>query len=666
LEKYCSTKFLLNSKELFFSHIIIIMTKKNCILNYSTLTIDYIKHTVEKYMHLYDLIINDIIQQNNEDLAWVTIVKPFIDLNNTYVELALLDMKDFHINKDIRDICNELSTSLSIWLVEQSMRKDIYEKYKYYYMNQYKIEEPFLSNEENTYFNNMMENYKLMGLDLPNDMFEKLKDIKKETTSLCNTFQQNLGEENYIEYIKPSELDGLPDKFIKDRLNENNMVKMTLKYPDIIPVMEYANNRNIRKHFSTLFKSRCNKENTIILEKVIQLRKEMAHILGYDNYADYKLVKSMAKTTYNVNQFLLNLADQIKPILTKDLDILNSLHGSNIEMWDVMYYMRLHTEKTCNFNKEELKQYFPINTVINGTFEIYQKLLGFTFVKQEYNDTFWHETVELYKVLSLDEEDNLVGYFYLDLYPREGKFSHAACFPFITKSNVSYAVATMACNFGQGNLTFDEVETFFHEFGHVMHHLSSSATISSMSSFSCEHDFVETPSQMFEEWCYKKESLMLMSKDLPDDMILKLNKSRKLFQGYHYARQLVFGFFDIIIHSTLDDFPGNKKPNELFSIIQKDILKLDTIDGTSEPASFSHIMGGYDAGYYGYAWSLVYAKDLFSVFNDNKLLDTELGLRLRKEILSQGSIRKSIESVKIFLGRDPSNKLFIDSINPEL
>jgi thimet oligopeptidase len=639
-----------------------VINKVNCLLNYSNITSEQLNNIVQKYKEDYTNMTNDIIMLSNEDLSWANLVDPFIKYDNMNSDISLLEMKDLHVDKDIRDICTTLNNELNMYNIEHSMRRDLYEKYKHYMMNQYIVEKPFLSAEMNTYFMDIMENYKLMGMELMNKEFEELKDIKKEIVSLCNTFQQNLGEENYTEYLTPEELDGLPSKYISDRL-ENNMVKVSLKYPDYIPIMEYANNKMLRKRFMTLFKSRCIKENTVIINKVMELRQKMALVLGYSSYADYKLKKSMAKTKDTVNNFLLKLSEQIKPLLQNDLAILSNMHGDIIEQSDVAYYSRIHIEKTCDFNKEDLKQYFPVDTVISGAFNIYQQLLGFKFEKQEYSPDFWHESVTLYKVvdttcMSLDPEENIMGYFYLDLYPREGKFSHAACFPFITKSQHSHAIAAMVCNFGKDNLTFDEVETFFHEFGHVMHHMSSRATISNMASFSCEHDFVETPSQMFEEWCYMPETLSMMSKDIPLELITKLNQSRKLFQGYHYARQLVFGFFDIIIHS---DSYKDKTPDELFSMVQKDILKLDTIPGTSEPATFGHIMGGYDAGYYGYAWSLVYAKDMFSMFKD-KLLDQELGLKLREMVLSQGSLRPSAESVKLFLGREPSNMAFIDSI----
>ena len=646
------------------------MTQKS-LLNYSNLTVEMLDQIKDKYIQEYDLIVNHILKTADQDLSWVTLIQPFIDIDNDSNDLTLLEMKDFYTDKTIRDRCNDLSTILSQWSVEQSMRRDLYLKYKHYYTNQYLVEKPFKTFEENLYFENIMRDYKLRGFDLSDDMFNELKEIKKEITTLCSDFQHNLGSENHVMYLTKEELDGLPLQYIEERTQDSGLIKVTLKYPDIIPLMEYANNRDLRKQMMTLFKSRCITENIPIADKVFKLRSKMATILGYTNYSDYKLVKSMATKTDSVMSFLHDILKKVKPLLDNDMTELQKLSNDKLEMWDIAYYSRIFTENTCDFDKEELKQYFPVDTVVTGAFSIYQKLLGFTFNKvTDMNHTLWHNSVMLYSVhnsscMSLDPDDGIVGYFYLDLYPREGKYSHAACFPFISKSETKFhttlPVATMACNFGQGHLSFDEVETFFHEFGHVMHHLSSKARIKDLSSFSCEHDFVETPSQMFEEWCYMPETLSIMSKNLPIELIAKLNKSRRLLQGYHYARQLMFAIFDMTIHSSSFD-SMNLTPSMLFSKVQKEILGLDTIDGTSEVASFGHLMGGYDAGYYGYLWSLVYAKDLFSMFCPDKLLDPILGLKLREEVLSQGSMRPSLESIKIFLGRDPSGDAFINSI----
>ncbi len=641
------------------------MKTVNVLLNYSGLTEEKIRSVKTNYINKYDTVVSKLLSISNENLSWDNLVQPFINLDNSYVESAIFDMKDFYTNEEIRNVCTEVSTEFSTWGIDESMRKDIYSKFKYYSDNIWSREKENMSEEQQSYFKDKMLAYKIKGMDLPDCKFERVKVIKKELSNLVSEFGKNMGEESYSEQIKVEFLEGLPEKYISERLQSDGTVKVTLKYPDYVPIMEYAKNREVRKHFNTLFKQRCMKENTPLIEKVFSLRSELADNFGFVNYSDYELQESMAGSTDVVLKFLHELLNKIKPLLKNDLDSLGKLakrdNINKIEMYDIAYYTRIYIETTCNFDKEELKKYFPLETVLSGAFSIYQKLLGYKFTRvNNLNDTFWHPDVELYEVTD-SNTGIVIGYFYLDLYPREGKYSHAACFPFISKSNITYPVATMGCNFNKGNLTFDEVETFFHEFGHVMHHLSSESTINSTASFACEQDFVETPSQMFEEWCYEKETLQMMSANLPDELVIKLNQSRKLLQGWHYARQLLFGIFDMTIHSSAYKTMG-MKPVDIFNMLQKSILEMDHIEGTSEPASFGHIIQGYQAGYYGYAWSLVYAKDLFSKFKKEGLLNSKVGIMLRDEILSKGSIRPSMESIKIFLGREPTNDEFIKSI----
>jgi Zn-dependent oligopeptidase len=660
------------------------MSKVNVLLDYSSLTEESLIKLKDSYINSYEKLVTELLKIDNSELSWLNFVQPLINHDNLNIDLALLQMKDFSTDEKIREVCTDLETEIEKWSIEQSMRKDLYLKYKYYNDNH----QEQLTEEQQSYLSDVMIGYKIGGMELPDDKFNELKEIKKSISELCSQFSLNLGNENYSESIDPELLKGLPEKFIQER------DKITLKYPDVVPIMEYATNRNYREKISNLFKSICIEENTPLVEKVLELRVKIAELFGFENYSDYKLQQSMAESTVTVNYFLSNLLNRIKPLLHKDLKLLSDLAKTDgidkLETYDIAYYSRLYVEKTCDFDKEELKKYFPVEKVVSGALEIYQKLLGYTFknVTSEHGESqtkfdigskrttrlltllkdapqgkagpYWHESVELYQVYDKYTKSE-IGYFYLDLYPREGKYSHAACFPFISKSEHVLPVATMACNFNKGNLNFDEVETFFHEFGHVMHHLSSESTINSTAAFSCEHDFVETPSQMFEEWCYSKETLQMMSDNLPDELVDKLNLSRKLLQGYHYARQLLFGHYDMFIHSSKYVKSG-LKPKQIFDFLHKEILELDSSPITSEPANFGHLMGGYDAGYYGYAWSLVYAKDLFSEFKKNGMLNSELGMKLRKEVLSKGSIRKSLDSIIVFLGREPSNDEFINSI----
>jgi Zn-dependent oligopeptidase len=631
------------------------------LLNYKTLTTDILDSVLSIYISQTEELNTKILNLNKTNLSWSTLVQPSININNTYIISAFLQMKQFHPNEKIREHANNISTKLEQYSIENSMRKDIYTIVKYYYDNQYKLEQVKLSNEQRSYFEDIIKNYKHSGLDLPDDKYIRLKDIKKEISQLSSQYELNL--DNYsktFEFTK-DQLDGLPDKFIKDRIS-NNIIKVTLEYPDYIPVMEYCKNRDIRKQLNYEFSRKAYDTNVELAEKIFTLRKEIASIFSVENYSDYKLFDSMADSTKTVMNFLDKIYTKVKPLLKKDIDTLLSLaqqdNITKIELYDIAYYSRIYTEKTIKINKEELKEYFPIEKTISNILMIYQQLLGYVFddVTDEYKYTLWDDKVKLYMVK--DQYTNLIkGYFYLDLYPREGKYGHAAVFPFISKSKDTLPVASMACNFDSTHMSFNELETFFHEFGHVMHHISSVSTISGTASFGCEQDFVETPSQMFEEWCYTNKTLKLMSDKIPDDIIEKIKQQRNVLQGYYYAKQLSQCYLDMNIHSK----NYNHNSFETYKKITKDILGLDIQDNTSLISSFSHLISGYDAGYYGYLWSLVYAKDLFTKFIDREL-DQSIGMLFRDTVLSQGSIRPSLESVNIFLGRKPNEDAFISSI----
>jgi thimet oligopeptidase len=631
------------------------------LLNYKTLTINILDSVLDTYISQTEELNTKILNLEKTKLSWLTLVQPSIDINNTFIISAFIQMKQFHTDEKIREHANNISTKLEQYSIENSMRKDIYNIVKYYYDNQYKLEKTKLSNEQKSYFEDIIKNYKHSGLDLPDNKYNRLKDIKKEISQLSSQYELNL--DNYtktIEFTK-EQLDGLPNKYIKDRIS-NNIIKVTLDYPDYIPVMEYCKNRDVRKQLSYEFSRRAYDTNVELAEKIFTLRAEIADIFSVENYSDYKLYDSMADSTKTVMDFLDKIHTKIKPLFKKDLDILSALAQQDgitkLEPYDVAYYTRIYTEKTVKMNKEELKQYFPIQRTISNILIIYQQLLGYIFedVTEEYKYTLWDDKVKLYMVK--DQYTNLIkGYFYLDLYPREGKYGHAAVFPFISKSKDTLPVASMACNFDSTNMSFSELETFFHEFGHVMHHISSVSTISGTASFGCEQDFVETPSQMFEEWCYTNKTLKLMSDSIPDDIIEKIKQQRNIFQGYSYTKQLSQCYLDMNIHSK----NYNHNSFETYKKITKDMLGLDIQDNTSLISSFSHLISGYDAGYYGYLWSLVYAKDLFTKFIDREL-DQSIGMLFRDTVLSQGSIRPSLESVTIFLGRKPNEDAFISSI----
>jgi thimet oligopeptidase len=629
----------------------------NVLLNYKDLTTEKLSNLLYSYIDQNEKLIKIILSIDLTELSWSNLVEPFIKLNNNFIDFSYLNMKQFHEDELIREYASTISIKLTQYTIDISMRKDVYKIYQYYYDNQYKLEKSKLTIEQISYFEDIIKMYKKQGLDLPDDKYERVKNIKKEITQLISEFELNVDNYKKTFEFTIDQLNGLPESFIQEHLIESSKkVKVTLDYPDYIPMMEYCNDKNIRKQLSIEFASRAIETNVDIAEKIFLLRQELSKLFNYENYSDYKLQDSMAKDTNTVIKFLDKLHEKIKPLLKRDYDILLNLSGSKLEVYDIAYYSRIHTEKTTLLNKQDLKKYFPVIQTITNVFSIYQTLLNYTFIDitSEYKDTLWNDEVKLFQV---NTNDKIVGYFYLDLYPRNGKYGHAAVFPCINKSENTYPVAAMACNFAKDYLNFEELETFFHEFGHVMHHMSSISKINSTASFACEQDFVETPSQMFEEWCYTSKTLKIISPTITDDVIEKIKKQRNILQGYHYARQLTFCYLDMNIHSNKynnNSFETNKR-------ITKEILDLDIQQNTNSVASFGHIIHGYDAGYYAYLWSLVYAKDLFTRFIGNEL-DSNIGIEFRDQVLCQGSIRPSMESIKIFLQREPNENAFIADV----
>jgi Zn-dependent oligopeptidase len=456
-------------------------------LNYSDLTtskFDSIKNT---YIINVEEFNKQILGISKDQLSWSNLIQPTIDLDNRFVDKAFLEMKSFHTDEKIREYASDISTELEQFSIDNGMRKDIYEVYKHYYNNQYQKEKNTLTQEQISYLEDTMLGYKKLGLDLDDEKYEKVKEIKKEISELTSDYGLKLDNYNKDFEFELNLVPGLPVSFV-EKHTVNGKLKVNLKYPDFIPMMEYCKNRDIRKQLSYEFKRRAYDSNVEIAERVFKLRKEQAHLFGFEHHSDYKLQDSMAGSTKVVNTFLGNVKSKIGSLLERDLNILKDLAKKDgiekLESYDVAYYSRIYTEQTSKLNKEDLKKFFPVERTVENVFSIYQQLLGYTFVKtNKYDNTLWHFEVSVYEVF---EGSSLKGYFYLDLFPREGKYGHAAVFPFISKSDLTLPVAAMACNFAKDFMTFDELETFFHEFGHVMHHISSKSTISDTAGFACE------------------------------------------------------------------------------------------------------------------------------------------------------------------------------------
>lgn len=632
-------------------------------LDFSNLTVDSINQLADEYIKLETEINDRLALIPNDQLSWDTLIQPQHDFSEEHAKtLTIFEMSSFHVDDAIRQACSDCETKLSQFSIEQNMRKDSFEKFKHYYYNQFLEEQKSFTAERIRYMEESMKSYRMDGMELDDEKYEKVKEIKKEISKLSNDFSLNLNNYNKEFSFTKEELEGMPEKWLESRIQDNFTYKVTLKYPDYVPLMEYCKNRETRKMMSGEFGRRCYEENKTIADKIFKLRHELGELFGFELYSDYQLQKRMAKNTTNVMNFINDLKDKIAPVLVRDYENLNSVAKEDnldkLNNYDISYYSRIFTEKESELNKEELKKFFPLDQVTKGMFEIYETLLQFKFneITEQHKQKFWHEEVKLYEVTNSD--NSIQGYFYLDLHPRPGKYGHAAVFPIIRGSMTQYPVCIMACNFPKTeNLSFDDVETYFHEFGHVMHSIASRPEIASFAGTSVARDAVECPSQMLEEWCYRPNALKVMAPEITDDIIEKLNKQKNLLQGYFTARQLSFCFIDMALHGKEYD----SEYNALYSKILQELNLPVLPENHGFIQTFGHLMG-YQAGYYGYLYSKCFAVCMFEEKFKGHELDPEVGMQYRHKIIAPGNTRDFMDLMIDFLGHEPSNEPFINSL----
>uniref|UniRef100_A0A665UZY0 Peptidase M3A/M3B catalytic domain-containing protein n=1 Tax=Echeneis naucrates TaxID=173247 RepID=A0A665UZY0_ECHNA len=580
-------------------------------------------------------------------------------------------------SKEVRSASTEADKKLSDFDVEMTMREDVFTRITALQKN---LKEN-LTPEEKRFLDRRVALGKRRGLHLSKEVQEEIKRTSKLISELSIEFNKNLNEDNTYLVFSEYELGGLAHSYLNGlERTANGQYKVTLEYPHYYPLMKRCHNPETRRKMETAFHSRCKEVNTAILEQLIHLRAKMADLLGYSSHANYVLEINMAKNASNVSDFLDTFYETLKPIGIKERKYILALKkreclmkgyqfDGQINAWDLPYYM--NQVEQCKFavNKDKLIEYFPLDVVTKGLFGIYQELLGLTFT-EIVNAHVWHEDVKLYSAHDTDTGEE-IGQFYLDLHPREGKFGHAACFGLQPgcrgpDGNRCLPVAAMVANFTKPRkdmpclLQHHEVETYFHEFGHVMHELCSKTTFSEFSGTLVETDFVEVPSQMLENWVWEKEPLRRMSghyKDgspIPDNLLDKLITSRVANTGLMNLRQVVLSKVDQSLHTS-----SHADTAEVFAKHCQEILGVPATPGTNMTASFSHLAGGYDGQYYSYLWSEVYSMDIyFSRFKKEGIMNPKVGKEYRRVILEAGGSVDGIDMLKTFLGRVPCQDAF--------
>ncbi|CAO3679345.1 unnamed protein product [Rhizopus stolonifer] len=635
-----------------------------------------------------ELAINDqIANLKPEEQTYENIVVPLARASNELSGKAQLvsSLSQFSPDAAIREASVEAETKVDQFSIEQSMRHDIYSVVQGYIS---KTDLSTLGAEEARMLEKMEQSFRRSGLHLEQEKREELKDLRKRLSEVCIEFNKNWARESSTVQFTKEELEGLDDDFLGGlKKNEEDGVTkytLTMKYPDYYPVIKLCKNENTRKIYTTVYNSR-NQENIVLLEQAIKLRRQAAKLLGFKSHAAYNLEIKMAKTVEAVDEFLNDLVGKLQTAGKKEIERLNQLkkaekesrgekYDGKLNSWDTSYYERILLGTEYAVDQEEIKKYFSLESTIQKMLDIYEKVLGLKFVKVPAEKTVvWHPDVQLFECWDAVEDKSFSGYMYLDLFPRDNKYPHAACFPlqpsYVDENGERVApIAAMVANFTKPTadkpslLKHDEVVTLFHELGHVMHHLCSRTKYARFHGTSVEGDFVEAPSQMLENWCYDPKSLKQISahfqtgEPISDEIIDCIVKAKNVNAAILNLRQLFFGIYDMTLHTSEDE---NLDTSKLYNDLRKKISLIEAPENTFGQASFGHLMGGYDAGYYGYMWSKVFSSDMFFSKFEKDTLSPQTGFLYRKEILEKGSSRDGMDSLKAFLGREPSSEAFM-------
>ena len=595
------------------------------------------------------------------------------------ISSIFFNLNSAETNEEIQKIAQEVSPLLSEFSNDITLNQPLFERIKTVYGQRENLS---LTPEQQTLLEKRYKSFSRNGANLNEADKKRLREIDAELSKLKLKFGENvLAETNKYEMLLSNEEDlkGLPEgskeaaaQLAQSKDKEGWLI--TLDYPSYIPFMKYAENRALRKELSLAFGSKGfhndaldNQENVL---QIVALRHERANLLGYATHAHFVLEERMAETPEKVLEFLNELLEKAKPAAEREFAELEAfakeLDGiAHLEKWDSAYYSEKLKQKLFNLDDEKLKPYFKLENVISGVFQVAEKLFGLTF-KEVFNVDKYHDEVKTYEVY--EDSGNFVSLFYADFHPRPGKRGGA----WMTSYKPQYTLngknsrphVSNVCNFTKPTtskpslLTFNEVTTLFHEFGHALHGMLANTVYPGLSGTSVYWDFVELPSQVMENWCYEKEALELFAfhyetgELIPMELVEKIKESATFQEGMATIRQLSFGFLDMAWHGSDPSNIKNVKDYET-KAFESTALFPDTAE-TCMSTSFSHIFqGGYSSGYYSYKWAEVLDADAFAYFKEKGIFNKEIADRFKEHVLSKGGTENPMELYKRFRGSEP-------------
>jgi oligopeptidase A len=617
--------------------------------------------------------------------TWSGFVTPLEDANE---RLSRAWSQVSHMNAvvnspELREAYNANLPKITQYYAELSQNQSLFTKFK-----ELKASREFmvLTTAQKKIVENELRDFRLGGADLSDADKARFLKLQEELAQLSARFEENLLDTTnaFALYIENrDELAGVPDDVLEAageaaRSDDKKGWKFTLHGPSYLPVMQYADNRHLREQIYRAYVTRASEfgkpewDNTPLLRRILELRKEAAEILGFGNYAEISLATKMAESPEQVLTFLNDLGERAKPYAARDLAELAEFARSELGLeqlatWDVAYASEKLRLKRYAFSDQEVKQYFPETEVLPGMFKLVETIYGLSIRPSK--APVWHQDVKFYDIQ--DRSGELVGQFYVDLYARANKRGGAWMDDAITRrrkgGGVQTPVAYLNCNFsapvgGKPALfTHDEVITLFHEFGHGLHHLLTKVEELGVSGISgVEWDAVELPSQFMENFCWEWGVVKHMAKRadtgeaLPRELFDKMLAAKNFQSGMQTVRQIEFALFDMHLHYDFDPH-GAKSVLDQLAEIRRKVAVVIPPDYNRFPNNFSHIFaGGYAAGYYSYKWAEVLSADAYSLFEENGVLNEDVGHHFWSEILGVGGSRSALESFVAFRGREPT------------
>ncbi|MGC6429530.1 MAG: M3 family metallopeptidase [Jejuia sp.] len=602
------------------------------------------------------------------------------------ISSIFFNLNSAETNENIQKIAQEVSPLLSEFSNDITLNEDLFKRVKAVYDSKSELD---LTTEQQTLLDKKYKGFSRNGANLSEDEKEQLREIDKKLSQLKLKFGENvLAETNKFEMliIDEADLSGLPDgakeaaKQLAEAKNKEGWL-FTLDYPSYIPFVTYADNRELRKKLSLAAGSKGFKnddlDNQAIVLDIVKLRHERANLLGYKTHAHFVLEERMAETPENVQKFLNELLEKAKPAAEREFTTLENFakdldNIDQLQKWDGAYYSEKLKQKLFSLDDEKLKPYFKLENVIDGSFKIAEKLFDLHFEEIDSIDKY-HEDVLTYKVT--DSKGNFISILYADYFPRPGKRNGAwmtVYKPQYVKNGVnSRPHISVVCNFTKPTktkpslLTFNEVTTLFHEFGHALHGMLADTTYPSLSGTSVFWDFVELPSQVMENWCYEKEALELFATHyetgevIPMELVEKIKESATFHEGMQTLRQLSFGLLDMSWHA-------GKSPEAIESVKTHESKAFENtklypdVEENCMSTAFAHIFqGGYSSGYYSYKWAEVLDADAFEYFKEKGIFNKTVADKFKDNVLSKGGTENPMTLYKRFRGAEPKPKALL-------